>query len=371
MEIKEIDNKKIWENFLLECQEKTFLDSWNWGEFQEKEGEKIWRLGVYDGEKLFALVLVVKIKAKRGTFLFIPHGPVIKYQVSNSKYQVLEILLKELKKIAKEKRASFIRISPIWSARNATHSVAGGPARRSLGEGGERKEENTNIFKKLGFRDAPIHIHPEVTWELNIKSSEEELLKGMRKTTRYLIRQAEKNTDIEIVKSEDIKDLEKFNKIYCLTAERHKFVPFSIDYLQNEFSSFLADDQILIFLGKYREEIVSSAVIVFWQNIGFYHQGASLSKYRKIPVSYLLQWEAIKEAKRRGCQAYNFWGIAPDIKDKFQVQKSKHPWAGLSLFKMGFGGYRKEYVKTQDLPLSPLYWLTYFFESARRIKRGL
>ncbi len=363
MEVKEINNKEVWENFLLGCREKTFLDSWNWGEFQKKEGEKIWRLGIYNGEKLFALALVVKIKAKRGTFLFVPHGPNVNNQSPRNNNQALGTLLDELKIIAKKEKVSFIRIAPIWPARIPL--PAGSVA------GGEREEENTNIFKKLGFRKAPIHIHPEVTWELNLKLSEEELLMGMRKTARYLIRQAEKNTDIEIVKSRNIEDLEEFNKIYFLTAERHKFVPFSINYLQNEFSSFLPDDQILIFLGKYREEIVSSAIIVFWQNIGFYHQGASLSKYRKIPVSYLLQWEAIKEAKRRGCQTYNFWGIAPNIKDKSDVRESKHPWAGLSLFKMGFGGYRKEYIKTQDLLLSSRYYLTYIFEKLRRIKRRL
>ena len=40
MEIEEINNKEIWENFLLECEEKTFLNSWNWGEFQKKQSEK-------------------------------------------------------------------------------------------------------------------------------------------------------------------------------------------------------------------------------------------------------------------------------------------------------------------------------------------
>ncbi len=62
MIISEINDKNIWENFLLGCQEKTFVDSWSWGEFQIKmgnsdkggsaEGGKIWRLGVFDGEKL-------------------------------------------------------------------------------------------------------------------------------------------------------------------------------------------------------------------------------------------------------------------------------------------------------------------------------
>ncbi len=351
--IKEINNKEIWENFLLECQEKTFLDSWNWGEFQKKEGEKIWRLGIYESEELVALVLAIKIKARRGTFLFVPHGPNIKEQrIKNpastrrqgeaGKEQILGMLLDKLKKLAKEEKASFIRIAPIW----------------------ERNEENIKIFKDFKFRKAPIHMHPEVTWEMDIAPAEEELLMGMRKTTRYLIRRAQKNNDIEIIQGQNIEELKKFDEIYCATARRHRFVPFSLDYLQNQFSSFLEDNQISIFLGKYKDEVVCAAVVVFWQNIGFYHHGASLSKYNRVPVSYLLQWEAIKEAKRRGCEMYNFWGIAP-------INSRKHPWAGLTLFKMGFGGYRKEYVKTQDFPISSMYLLTNIFEKIRKAKRGL
>ncbi|MCX6765289.1 MAG: peptidoglycan bridge formation glycyltransferase FemA/FemB family protein [Candidatus Nealsonbacteria bacterium] len=105
--------------------------------------------------------------------------------------------------------------------------------------------------------------------------------------------------------------------------------------------------------------------------MAFYHHGASLSKFNKIPVSYLLQWEAIKEAKKRGCILYNFWGIAPEIASESDASKSKHPWAGLSLFKMGFGGYRKDYVKTQDYPITLKYYLNYIIEKIRKIKRRL
>ena len=30
MEIKEIEDKEIWEDFLSLCRDKTFLQSWNW-----------------------------------------------------------------------------------------------------------------------------------------------------------------------------------------------------------------------------------------------------------------------------------------------------------------------------------------------------
>ena len=342
MEIREITNKNVWEDFLLECDEKTFLDSWNWGEFQKKTEDKIWRLGVYNNQELIANALVVKVKAKRGTFLFIPHGPNIKYEVQSTKYEILEALIAKLKEIAKEEKASFIRIAPLWP----------------------RNEENIKLFKKLGFKNAPIHIHPEITWELDISPKEEELLMGMRKTTRYLIRQAEKNPDIEIIKSSNINDLEKFKDLLNKTADRHHFVPFSLDYLKDQFSCFGSDNQIVIFLGKYKGEIISGAIMVYWQEIGFYHHGASLSKYNsnKVPVSYLMQREAIKEAKTRGCKRYNFWGIALE-------DKKNHPWKGLTLFKKGFGDYKKEYLKTQDLVLSKKYYLTYIFEKLRKLKR--
>jgi len=350
MEIKNIEDKGIWENFLLKCEEKTFLDSWNWGEFQKMMGNKIWRLGIYFGRELFSTTLVVKIKARRGTFLFVPHAPTIiqnsKFKIQNDKLKfkikILEILLEELKKIAKDERASFIRIAPIW----------------------ERSEENNKIFKDLGFREAPIHMHPEVTWELDIAKPEEELLMNMRKTTRYLIRQAQKIEDIKVEQSNTLEAIAEFNKLYQETVDRHHFIPFSLDYLKNEFSAFSPDNEISIFLGKYKNEIVSTGIFVFWQNIGFYHHGASSLKYPKIPISYLLLWEAIKEAKQRGCQKFNFWGISPE-------NQRNHPWYGLTLFKMGFGGYKKEYVKTRDLPLSKKYWLTYFFEKLRKTKRGL
>ncbi len=342
LKITEIENKEIWEDFLRNVKEKTFLQSFNWGEFNKKMGDKILRLGIYKNQELVSTALVIKMKAKRGTFLLLPHAPNIKNQESRVKNQVLETLLNRLQEIAKAEDASFIRIASLW----------------------ERNEENKKIFKGLGFREAPIHVHPELTWELDLGLSEEELLKNMRKTTRYLIRQGLKNEEIKIIKSNNIKDIEKFNNLYLETKTRHQFSPFSLNYLKNEFLSFLPDNQISLFLGEYKGEVVCSGIFVFWQNICFYHHGASSLKYPKVPVSYLLLWEGIKEAKERRCQKFNFWGIAP-------ISNKKHPWAGLSLFKMGFGGESKEYLKTQDFVISNSYWFSFFIEKLRKLKRGL
>ncbi len=349
MEIKEIQKKDIWENFLSGCQEKTFLSSWNWGEFQTKMGNKIWRLGIYDkeqitnnSEQLIAVALVSKITARRGTFLLIQHGPNIKN--SNSKNEILKMLLEKLKQIAREEKADFIRMNPLW----------------------ERNQENQNILRDSGFREAPMHANAyEATWKLDITPTEEELLGKMRKTTRYLIRQAMKNQDITIEKSGEPDEIKTYQKLNREVAERQRFVPFSSEYIKNEFEVFAKDGEILLFLGKYKNEVVSAALVVFGSGVGFYHQAASSSKYAKLSIPYLLLWEAIKEAKNRRCDLFDFWGYVNPEKEP------KHPWSGPTLFKMGFGGNAFEYAKTQDFPLSKKYLLTYIFEKLRKIKRGL
>jgi len=354
MRIKEIKEKEVWEKFLEGCKEKTFLSSFNWGEFCQRRGEKVWRLGVFEKE-LISVAQVIKIEAKRGKFLFLPHGPNLiqnsSFKVQNLKFEVLKILVEKLKEIAKKERCDFIRIAPIW----------------------ERKKENLEIFQSLNFREAPLHLHPETTWELDISLSEDEILKKMRKTTRYLIRQALKNPEIKIEEKNEIEGIEEFNQIYKITHRRHKFVPFSLDYLKKEFLTFSRDDQISVLLAKYKGEVIAGGIFIFWQKTAYYHHGASSLKYPKIPASYLLIFKAIKKAKEKKCQKFNFWGISErDFKFKIlNLKVGLHPWKGLTLFKKGFGGWEKKYLKTQDLPQNFKYWFSFFLEKLRKIKRGL
>ncbi|MFH1401924.1 MAG: peptidoglycan bridge formation glycyltransferase FemA/FemB family protein [Parcubacteria group bacterium] len=342
LNIKNIADKNIWEEFFLNCKEKTFLQSWNWGEFQEKMGNKIWRLGIFDNEYPISFILIVKIVAKRGAYLLVQHGPSM---IQNSKFKsaVMDIILNELQKIGKEEKTDFIRMAPLF----------------------ERTKENNEIFKKLGFIKSPMHANAyEATWKLDITLPEDVILKNMRKTTRYLIKQAKKNSAITIEKSENPADAVKYEKLNLEIAKKQKFIPFSFEYIKNEFELFSRGGQALWFFGKYKGEIAAAALVIFWQEIGFYHQAASFSKFAKLSIPYLLQWEIIKEAKIRGCKIYDFWGHTDP--EKFP----RHPWAGPTLFKMGFGGKAFEYVKTQDYPLSKKYWLIYFFEKLRKIKRG-
>lgn len=338
LKIKEINSQKIWDGFVIKQPLYTFFHSWGWGEFNKSMGDQIWRWGIYNHQKLVGVALIIKIRAKRGNFLFCPHGPI--FQQFKPSYW--DFFLKSIKQFGMDQKVSFIRISPV-----------------------DLKEDKLLvIFKRNSLIDAPIHMSAESSWVLNLKEkSEEQILGEMRKTTRYEIRRAQK-LGYQIIKTKDPKDLKHFLKIYHTTADRENFVPFSDEYLTQEFTTFATQSQAVLFLEKHGSKFVAGLMVIYFGKGAFYHQGATLH-LPKESVSYLAQWEAIKEAIKRGCYFYNFWGVAP-------TDNPKHPWYGLSLFKKGFGGQRVDFIHAQDFPLKPLNYLpTYLFERLRRIRRRL
>ncbi len=339
MKIQEITDKNLWEQFISAHSPQSLFQSWNWGETIKKlqisnyKLQILWRLGIYENEKLIGIAQVIKVVAKRGIFLHVRHGPVF----SAWKSEYLHFFLDYLKTLAKVQKVSFIRISPLI----------------------DNSAENRSLVKNLGFRDAPIHaMDGEYCWILDLDKTEESLLAGMRKTTRYLIKQAQKIGAV-IKQSKNTADLAEFLKLYNQTADRHNFVPHK--GIREEFTELLKDNQINLFQGYYQNKLLSAALIVFYNHQAIYHHSASIEQ--KIPINYLLQWEVIKEAKRRGKSVYNFWGVAPE-------GKKRHPWKGLSLFKEGFGGRKIEYLHTQDYPLSLTYCATYILDTVRKFRKG-
>jgi len=273
----------------------------------------------------------------RGTYLACPGGPLL----VDWRKENLKQIVDEIKKIGKEEKAVFIRVRP---------SILG-------------NQENKELFRALGFHSAPMHMHAETTWQLNLTPSEDELLANMRKTTRYSIRRAA-GDGVKVIQSKNAKDIEVLDQLQMEAVKRHKFVPFSKEFMEKQFQAFAQDDQILLFLAEYNKQILSAAMIIYYGDMAVYHYAGTSSKFPKIFSSYLLQWEAIKEAKRRGCKIYNFWGIAP-------ADDPKHRFAGVTIFKRGFGGERVDYLHAQDYSLSSLYRGTYWFETLRRITRRL
>ncbi|MEK7129718.1 MAG: peptidoglycan bridge formation glycyltransferase FemA/FemB family protein [Patescibacteria group bacterium] len=332
-EIAPIKQKEVWETFVATHAPQALFQSWLWGEVQERLEHKIWRLGLFEDSKLVGIAQIVKIIAKRGTFLHIRHGPIF---VSHTKTH-WESILDYVKKLARQEHAWFIRVSPLIA----------------------NSEEHTTLFSHLHFRPAAIHeVDGERCWVLDLDKSEEELLMGMRKTTRYEIKLAQK-LNVSVRKSSNPADLSLFFRLYKETSKRHGFV--THQGIAEEFEVFADQQKALLLLATHEGKVLAGAIVLFYGNQAIYHHGASITS--KIPASYIIQWEAIREAKKRGIKVYNFYGVAPE-------NKPNHPWRGITLFKKGFGGREIEYIHAHDLAVSPLYVIPRTIEIIRRLSRG-
>jgi lipid II:glycine glycyltransferase (peptidoglycan interpeptide bridge formation enzyme) len=328
-----IDHKKEWDDFLLAHSPQSLFQSWEWGEIEKKSGKDIYRYGIYQNTVLIGIAQTMIVRAKRGTYIHIRQGPVVLSNSAKTWKECISLFFD----VAKKERALFIRISPMI----------------------EDTSDNRDILKEAGFVWSPIHeVDAERCWVLDIGKPEEEILQGMRKTTRYEIRRGLK-MDIEVKSTIKASDVTQFSELYRETSKRHGFV--SHGSIVEEFEYFASHNQAVLLLGYFEHTLIASAIILFYGGQAIYHHGAS--RPSKIPVSYLLQWRAILEAKKRGITLYNFYGIAPE-------DKPNHPWNGLTLFKKGFGGYEKRYMHAHDYPVSPLYILPKLIESIRTKLRG-
>jgi len=339
IELKAIDNKATWDGFLKSTQlAVSFFQSYTWGEFEKEQGQDIFRYGIYIDEQLKGVLQAVLVKAKRGRFLHIRNGPVFELNEVTIYAKLLNLLKLEAEKL----NCDYIRLSPLI----------------------KNTQKNIEKLDLLGLKLSQMHdVDAEITWILDLSKKEEEILAGMRKTTRYLIRQAEKIEDLKIEISSDVEDLKEFFHVYEDTVKRQKWHAYSFEYIKREFEHFQKDDAIRIFLARYKGRVIAASLFIYYLDEVYYHHSGSLSEFRKVPAMYLLHWESIKFAKKKGFRIYNFFGIARD-------NDPKHPWAGLTLFKQGFGGEQREWVHARDLPLNRRYWLTYLFEKLERKRRG-
>lgn len=332
--IRVIEDKGTWELFALTHGPYALFQSWNWYETLQTLRANVTAYGVYIQDVLVAIFLTHIVKARRGSFVHLRHGPILSPQAPEFVWTEIATFTK---KLAIQNNCWFVRMSPQLQV-------------------GAQSE---NVRKSVHGIPASIHrMDGEYCWVLDLHATEEALLADMRKATRYEIRRAAKD-GVEIISSRDVKYLKEFDRLYKKTSDRHGFVPH--EGIREEFTIFSKRNQAMLYLGKYHNKVYASAIVLYYGQQAIYHHGASINA--PVPVSAAVQWKAICEAKERGMNVYNFWGIAPE-------SNTKHPWRGITVFKKGFGGHIIEYMHAFDIPVSPLYTFTRVVDVLRKYKRG-
>ncbi len=336
---QEVTEKEEWETFIATHPEANFLQSWYWGKFYQALGKKVYYSGFYEGTSLLGVMLSLLEPARRGRYIAIPGGPVLDW----SNKELVNAAVDEMRRIGNQERCAFVRVRPQIT----------------------ETQENAALFEKLGLRRAKMHLHAELTSQLDITKPEDELRNNFRKNTRYELKQAKKR-GISITTTTDPEAIEKFYVLQLQTAQRHGFVPYGKKFLKTQFEVFTSADKAILYSAHTSDgKLIAQAFVIFYNHEAAYHYGASTELGRSEPGAYLIQWEAIKEARRRGLERYNFWGVV-------EPEQTTHRFYGVSVFKRGFKGEDVEYLHARDLVLSwPKYMPNLTVETIRKHRRRL
>ena len=388
--------KQEWNNFILALG-GSFLQSWEWSEFQERVGKSVFR---FSGEEWVAQFIKNKLPGVNKFYWHCPRGPVVAnsdWPIANSKIQ--EIIEQIKKSVGKD--VIFFRLGPEWELANSEGQMANSKITSpqpspSKGEG--------ELLKKLGFKQLPYDIEPSQTLILDITKSEDELLAQMHEKWRYNIRLAErKGVQVKFTQSDCVNFEQYFEEFYRLvsegTAERKNIRHYPKEYYRKQlmintstppnpplqggqaganFYSPLTQRpaslslqrgeraggfKIVLFIAEYKNKVIAANIVVLFGGRATYLHGATSSEHREVMAPHLLQWEQIKYAKSQGCAEYDFWGIV----NEHTIDKRGKSWEGFTRFKRGCGGRKVNYVGYWDYPLNkPWYFLYRLVQKFRR-----
>ena len=371
----------IWDLIIAKLPNPHFLQTYEWGQVKAKYGwsplyavwtdngkftvlndTDHWSL---DTDHCVAAALILKRQILRNGFaarlsiLYSPKGPLLDWTNESRRNRVLD----ELQTFAKTQGAIFLKMDP--------DVVLG----TGVPQSGEDVVDNTGqaMMSELkrrswGYASDQIQFKNTVLIDLNL--TEEEILARMKQKTRYNIRLAEKKGVILRVGISE--DLGMLYKMYAETSVRDGFVIRDAGYYNTVWETFMTRDQSPVsnlqfsnsplnpyqlpsaepIIAEVDGEPVAAIFVFYFAGRAYYVYGMSRAVHRDKMPTYLLQWEAMKRAKAKGCTIYDLWG-APDVFDE-----SDSMW-GVYRFKEGLGGKVVRTLGAWDYAPNPLWYKMY------------
>ncbi len=313
-------NKKEWIESLRNFDSPHILQTSKWGELKSQFG---W-FPVWVGNGQAGAQILFRKLPLGHTVAYIPKGPL---------GENWEDFLPEIDKVCRDNKAVFLKIEmDSW-------------------------EEDGFDLGGQDFIRSGHEIQPRRTISIDISGSEEDILAQMKQKTRYNIRLAGRK-GVTVESSDDISE---FSDLMDITGKRDEFGVHTAEYYQKAFDLFKPDGLCELLIAKVEGKPAAGVIVFASGKRAWYFYGASSNEYRNLMPTYLVQWEAIRWAKAKGCHEYDLWGVPDadraDLEEKF-MSRNDGLW-GVYRFKRGFGGEIKRTVPAWDKVYKPLLYKLY------------
>ena len=301
------------------------VQSWEWGNFRTQTGNKVLRLGRFEGIKLTQgyLITIHKIPKTKYFLGMFTQGP-----------KPTQEMLDTLKELAKRENLIFIRMEPKVKKESPGFNIL---------------EVETLLIQNGARRGRPFFNSS--TYYLDLTKSEEEILKGMHPKTRYNIKVAERH-GVEVVEDNSDNAFQKYLDLMDETTRRQAYFAHTEMYHKNMWGFFKPSGIAHLLTARYKGKLLATWILFTWHKFLYYPYGASSQENREVMATTKMMWEAIKFGKKMGLETFDLWGADEGT--------------GYARFKQSFGPELIEMIGTWDLVINkPAYHLYRVAEEAR------
>ena len=327
-----------WNEIISRLPGASLLQTSQWAEVKARVGwqayPKLWKKA--DGT-VEAAALILKRPIRLGPlptgmcFIYVPRGPLMDWNDDALRDRVLA----DLVQFGREQKALFVKIDP------DIPTFFGEPGTDECREN-EAGQKLLACYQENGWVHSPQQIQFANSVWIHTEPSEDELLANMKQRTRYKVRLAEKKG--VSVRRGTPDDFEAIADLYAATSARDGFLIRDKAYYLDVWQRFYAADMLTPLIAEVDGQMIAAVMIFVTGDTARYVYGMSGPDHREKMPNYLLQWEAIKLAKEKGCRTYDLWG-APD-----EFNEEDRMW-GVYQFKRGLGGEVVITPGAWDLPL--------------------
>lgn len=317
--LRSVHDPELWDAFVSSHPSGHLLQSWGWGALKSSAGWHPLRLALYDERKaeIVAAAQVLRrapgfLPPRVGHLAYIPRGPVLDWAREDEQGQSLwrEFFFRLLPSLKKSGAIAVQVELPLVDT-----SDAGVTARACL--------------EDLCFRPAQP-VQPARSILLDLAPAEDALLASMKEKWRYNVRLAARR-GVEVRPAQGEQDVRAWYSLLQTTGQRDRFGIHTFDYYLRAWQLFTPREQARLLLAEADGRLLAGIFVGCMARSALYLYGASGNEQRSLMPNYLLQWEAIRWAKRLGARSYDFWGI-PATDDPGESM------AGVYRFKSGWGG---------------------------------
>ncbi|MCX6019429.1 MAG: peptidoglycan bridge formation glycyltransferase FemA/FemB family protein [Chloroflexi bacterium] len=227
-------------------------------------------------------------------------------------------------------------------------------------------------LQKAGFVPFECDVQPRRSIVVSLAGDEGDILARMKQKTRYNVRLAQKKG--VTVRRGDERDADLYYELMRATAARDGFSIHPATYYRDFLRLFTpAAGCGALFIAEADGHALAALIATAVGHEAVYLYGASADAGRELMPTYLLQWEAMRWARERGCTRYDLWGIPDEDEAVLEAGfESRHDglW-GVYRFKRGFGGVLERSIGAWVRPLSLPLWWAYRLALRRTSRHGL